>query len=739
MADYNRPMIRPLPLVVALAISSAGPMAAESLRDRLGRNEVRVYSTPLVAPPRARVGDLDLAGRLEALGYSRVRELPSSPGEFFWGHDNFWVYRRASPGRDARLLGLALERPHGTVVGLRSEPGESASEQRLERFQIEGELLATSFDESRFQGRWIDFDRIPEHVWRPLLAIEDARFFEHRGIDGRAIARALLANVRSGGVVQGGSTITQQLIKLRDLSPRRSLGRKASEAVRALALEAEHTKEEILEAYLNSVYYGHVDGVSLYGLAAAARAYYSKSPRQLSLAEGAVLAAIVQAPNRMSPLRSPEAVEPRYRRVLDKLEEEASEAEGWIDPAELARARRRLPPVRPGRIEPPPARHYLRWLGSELGAEERGARVEATLDPALQRLAEEAVRDGLERLRRDHRGLRGRELQAALVALDATTGAVVAYVGGDPARPGEFDRARNARRQPGSTLKPLVALEALDACGRRDAVFPSRRIRDEPLTLELPAGDWSPQNDDRQFRGVVTVRDALERSLNVPLVRLARWCGFDATARRLRRAGLALPPDPPPSFVLGAIETSPLELATAYTALLGGGRIRRPDVAHRAWTPAGRRIWLRDSGTSKVASPAATYLVVDLLAREEGAAVTFGKTGTSSDLRDAWYAGGSGQLVTVVWVGLDDASPLGLSGARAAAPIWRAFVEDAAPRLGPWSPRRPDSVVEHWVDVGTGLRLARERKGAERFLFHRKSRPPQRRWWRRSSPLPPIE
>ena len=727
-----------LPAIVIGALASTGPAAGAQLSTALGRNEVRIYAAPFVPALGSTVEQVGLAARLDGLGFRRVHARPTAPGEYFWGHETFWMYRRATPRDETpRLVGWRLEPPLGRILAFLDGPQATGSVAPEDAIELEPLLLGTSFGERRARSEWIPLAELPEHVWRPLLAIEDARFFDHPGLDGRAVARALLANVRSGGVVQGGSTITQQLIKLRDLSPKRSLGRKASEAVRALALEVEHSKEEILEAYLNSVYYGHVDGLSLYGISAAARAYYATDPRRLSLAHGAALAALVQAPNRLSPVRAPAALAARYGLVLDRLAEL-----GWLPAAALDDARRAGPPPPvAGSPAPEPARLFRGWLGEMLGPAERpgGLRIDSTLDAHLQELAVSAVGAGLDRLRRASPELRRAPLAAALVALDATTGEVLAYVGGDPRADDGLDRARRSRRQPGSTVKPFVVLEALASCGDRAPLFTSRRVLDRPLTLPLPTGDWTPRNADQRFRGVVSVRQALTESLNVPVVRIARHCGFEPTADRMRRAGLALPPAAPPSSVLGAVETSPLELAGAYTLFANRGRVRQPRAVRTARGRAGLPLLPDGGGSRRAASPAAAFLVWDLLRRPELGPTVFGKTGTSSERRDAWYAGGDGRLVTVVWVGLDDGRPLGLGGAGAAEPIWRDFVARAAGSLRPHVPARPRRIVESWVDADSGLRLASRREGAELHLFRSRHKPPARRWWRRRSPLEPIE
>ncbi|MEZ5331377.1 MAG: transglycosylase domain-containing protein [Thermoanaerobaculia bacterium] len=742
-------MPRVLRRLVALTLAAGVPAAgaaAGSLSAEPGRNDVRVWSGPYPLGTGRTVREMALPERLESRGYTRVHEKPDRPGEYFWGREIFWIHRHAYDDGahtiEAELLGLRLDPADGRVTEVLREPASWPARWLGggDLPALEPRLLGEAFGERRAPRRPIHFAALPERVWRPLLAAEDSRFFDHIGLDGIAIARAVLANLERGGVAQGGSTLTQQLVKLRDLSPRRSLGRKASEALRALALEAEYSKEEILEAYLDHVYYGHVDGVHLYGLGAAARAYWGREPEALSLAQAAALAALVQSPNRMSPVRNPEQLRPRYEWVLDRLADL-----GWADAGELAAARRGLPALD---LHPPaaePAMHYRRWLGQlaserapERAEEGRGFLVRGTLDPVLQDWAEEAVARGLADLERREPALRRRPLAAALVALDATTGDVLAYVGGPAGS--ELDRARAAERQPGSTVKPLVALQALERCGSREPVYPSRRVLDTPLTLELPSGPWSPQNSDRRYRDIVTVRQALVESLNVPTVRLARWCGFRATAETLRDAGLALPSEPPPSFVLGAVETTPLDLAAAYTTFAAAGRAARPRPILRLSRPSGARLLAPHPSRHRVASASATYLVTSLLEEvvDGGPEGSFGKTGTSSERRDAWFAGGAGSVVAAVWVGLDDGAPLGFVGSQAAEPIWRRFMERAAPARPPLPRERPDGVVEWWVQESTGLRVRDGRAGSEPYLFRRRYLPPKRRWWREDPAQRPI-
>lgn len=720
--------------------------------DDLGRNEVRIWSEPFALEPGISVLAGELPRRLERLGYGRVHGRPEHPGEYFWGHERFWIYRREHRchGRswDARFLGLALERETGTVIGFLAADGTPLEEAEDDGRWLEPELLAESFDPRRARPVRVELSRLPEHVWRAVLAAEDHRFFEHQGVDARGVARALLRNALAGEVVQGGSTISQQLIKMRDLSPRRTLGRKVSEVVRALALEAEYSKEEILQAYLNAIYLGHVDGVSLYGLGTAARAWLGKEAAELTVSEAALLAAMIQGPNRLAPDRHAERVLTRQRWVIERLREL-----GWISAAQAEEARvAGLPALHPQGPETSGIaafRNALRELAREQAPrrmeEERGVVVESGLDPLLQETAERAVSEGLAALRRRHGG--GEELQAALVALDARTGLVLAYVGGvADSGPVAFDRARRARRQVGSAIKPLLLLAAFDRCGGEDSLYPARRVLDAPVRVSTPTGVWEPVNRGRPFHGTVDLRTALIESLNTPFVRLAWHCGFDAVAARVAATGYVLPEPAPPAFVLGAVETTPLTLAGAYTVFVRDGRVLAPRLAARLERPGGTVIESVERSERRVVDEESAYLAWDLLrdsvargiARPAGleGATAWGKTGTTE--ADGWFAGGAESLVTVVWVGRDDGRPAGLSGSGSAAPIWRAFMEEAV-RLRPrHAVARPEDVVEERIQDSTGLRVTHRRRGTHTDLFRRGARPPHRRIWRRDPPLPVL-
>ncbi len=357
-------------------------------------------------------------------------------------------------------------------------------------------------------------------------------------------------------------------------------------------------------------------GLAVHGIGAAARVYFSKPAGSLTLEEAAALAAMIQAPNRLSPIEHAAALRERRDWVLSRL----ADLE-WATKPEVERAKAQ--PVR-GKLSPPASsapRQFVSWIAELVEDEKpsrvedgRGFLVETTLDPWLQDLAEHAVADQLDALRGQYPKLRQAGLAAALVALDARTGAVIAYVGGDPEeRAAEYDHARSARRQPGSIVKPFVVLQALDECGRREPLTASSRIADQPLTIDLPSGDWSPQNFDGRFLGPILLREALAESRNVPAVRIARWCGFDATAETFERAGFDLPKNPPPSFVLGAIESTPLAVARAYTAFATPGRVLDTYAMARLETPGGRGLARSSRDAHRVAGEEAAYLVRDLM------------------------------------------------------------------------------------------------------------------------------
>ncbi|MCO4746970.1 MAG: transglycosylase domain-containing protein [Proteobacteria bacterium] len=670
-----------------------------------GRSEVRVYSAPYTLAEGRSVEEMQLLERLERLDYTRVKQRPASPGEYFYGRDTFWVYRRAfrHDGVEWPAALIGIDFASGDAVGTRNGNDKTG---RLGGAGdvLEPELIAESLTETRARRIPISLDELPDHVWQPLLALEDHRFFDHVGVDGISIARALFENVRGGQVSQGGSTLTQQLVKNRDLTPKRTLDRKASEALRALALEAEYSKEEILEAYLNTVYYGHIDGVGVYGLGAAAEAYFSTSAADLSLDQAAALAAVLQGPNGLSPVRHPDACKKRRDHALTRMQEL-----GWATETEIGIAQKRGLGVKKQAPSPEASPSVLAALRPTLDAVAKdrldrglGIRVETTLDPLAQQAAERA----LSRRLRDFDGVQG-----AVVMVDATSGAVRAYVGGDPRSPDHFDRAGIARRQPGSTAKPFVALEAVERCGVHGPLHLRTHFSDSAFALDLPTGVWSPDNYDHKDHGPTTLRDALVHSYNRPFARIGQVCGTDAIAERMAWAGLPIPESAPASVVLGTVEVTPIELASAYTVFLDG-RAHEPVLVSRVEKPRGALLHKNNGGSTRAASATGARLVHSVMedvvdrgtaTRADAVGVdVIGKTGSTA--ADAWYAGHADGVVTVVWLGKDDATRLGISGGRGAAPVAASLAPLALAYPAPELPM-PVLLVQKDVDPDTGLRV----------------------------------
>ncbi|WP_284734472.1 transglycosylase domain-containing protein [Sphingosinicella terrae] len=516
-------------------------------------------------------------------------------------------------------------------------------------------------------GEPVDVAQLPPHVGQAFLAIEDRRFYMHIGVDPWGIARAMVRNLRAGRVREGGSTISQQLAKTSFLSPDRTAARKFQEALIALWLEVWLSKEDILSRYLSNVYFGD----NVYGLRAAARHYFDSDPEELTVAQSAMLAGIVNAPSRLAPTSNLEGAQQRARLVLAEMAEAGFITEEEREEMRPARLRRG------GGDDVPTGTYFADWVipqASGLAEGSYGERqVVTTLEGDLQRLAVRTVRRA---------GL-GRA-QAALVAM-RLDGRVVAMVGGKDYRRSAFNRATQARRQPGSAFKLFVYLAAF-----RAGYTPETPVNDIPIRL----GAWEPRNYGDQYRGRINVREAVAQSSNSVAVQVQERVGRDAVIRAARDLGVTSTLRPEPSLALGVNGVSLLELTGAYAAVAAG---RYPIRPHGL--PEQSRGWFGGSAADDLSRDRAFpmlrdvfYAVVD---RGTGRAAAlsipaFGKTGTTSDYRDAWFIGFAGDLVVGVWIGNDDNRPLpGTSGGGLPARIWRDFMADA---LGTRPVRRPAPV-----------------------------------------------
>ncbi|HEX2164387.1 MAG TPA: PBP1A family penicillin-binding protein [Thermoanaerobaculia bacterium] len=658
---------------------------------------------------------LDLDAIVEELGELAYREASDGtrlpPGTYHAGDGRLAVHLRRFPTPKGMGGGVVLVVEHDGRRVRRLEMGG----QEVPAAWLEPVLLASYFDDDLEERRPLTIAEVPEEVVWAVLAAEDANFYRHGGLSPTGILRAAWVNVRGGEVRQGGSTLTQQLVKNLYLTHERTLSRKMREAVLAVLLEARYTKAQILQAYLNEIYMGASNGVNLIGFGAAARAYFGKAVGELSLAEAATLAGVIQSPANYDPVRHPEAARERRDWVLDRMVEAGfldEERAAWVGEQEVVAHPR--PVVR--RRAPWFADHVAREAAERYGLaelEDAGYQLLSTLDWRDQEEAVEAVAWGIETLEKGwEKGHEGSPLQAALVSLDPESGGIRAYVGGRSYEGSQFDRAGQALRQAGSAFKPVVYAAAF-ADGK---AYPSSFLEDAPLTVRQASQRWSPQNYDGTFHGWVTVRTAMEDSLNVATARLALQVGLPRIVEMARRLGIDAPLQPVPSIALGAFEVNPLDLAQVYAVFAAGG-VRPPLHGLEAvLDPHGRPL----DGTplperERVITPETAYLMTSLLqgvvdhgtaaaARRMGVEGPLaGKTGTTNDRRDSWFGGYSPDRASVVWVGYDDNSPTSLSGSRAAVPIWARFVQAVRPPGGYRNFEQPPGVTTATIDPTTGL------------------------------------
>lgn len=526
----------------------------------------------------------------------------------------------------------------------------------------------------RFTGNWVKVADLPTDLIDAVLAVEDRRFYDHFGIDLRGIARAAIANITSGGVRQGGSTITQQLAKMTFLSPERKLRRKIQEALLALWLEKNLTKDEILTRYLNVAYFG----AGAYGVDGASRRYFNKPARSLTLSEASMLAGLVQAPSYFAPTRDLTTARQRSQRVLRSMVEagyvdEDRAAEAVADPARLA-------------VNPHTAvgqNYFADWvLGRAqrvLGPVSASLTIETTLDLALQALAENVVTRWLNREGEE------RQVEQAAMVVMTPSGEVLAMVGGRDYRESQFNRATQAHRQSGSLFKLFVYLAAFDAGFTPDSI-----MVDQPINIE----NWRPANYYKGYRGKVDLRTAFADSINTVAVQLTEKVGRGEVIGAALSLGVRSPLEPLPSLSLGTAEVTLLEMTGAYAAMAADGRRVNPHAVLAIRGP--RRTLYRYSDSAKdegsTAPPWNQKHMLDLLGTAirtgtgKAAAIDIpaaGKTGTTQDNRDAWFIGFTRDLVVGVWVGNDDNSPMkGVSGGGLPAKMWRDFMIKAYRQKG---------------------------------------------------------
>jgi penicillin-binding protein 1A len=574
-------------------------------------------------------------------------------------------------------------------------------------YSDDNKLLAEFFLENRTP---VALEEVPEMLIKALIATEDTRFYAHPGIDYRGIARAFYRNLRAGKVLEGGSTLTQQLAKVLFLTPERSYIRKLKEMALALRIEQCYTKREILSFYLNQIYFGS----GAYGVEAAAQIYFGKTAKDLNIAECALLAGLPRSPKYYSPFKSPDSARGRRAYVLNRMV-----AAGVITPLQADDAKKSPLPAQSPVKASGPAPYFVEYVRQKV--EERfgssilytgGLNIYTSINVELQDYAEGAVSNGIAKIETRRRGRpAGSPLQAAFIAIDPSTGRIRAMVGGRDFGTSQFNRALQALRQPGSAFKPIIYAAAIEhGYGASDL------LEDSPLTIKVDRNKtWAPENFTHTYQGTVTLQKALSQSLNIPTIRLVQKVGIDETIRYARKIGIRSPLTSYLPLALGSSDVTLSELTAAYAVFANHGIKTGPVSILMITDSAGKVLYLNDTVPEQVMKPETAYLITYLLkdavehgtgwkARELGRPVA-AKTGTTNDYRDAWFIGYVPSLVAGIWVGHDGQESIGPreTGARAALPIWLEFMKKALAEQPIEDFSSPDGIIFRQVDPLTGL------------------------------------
>jgi penicillin-binding protein 1B len=690
-------------------------MIEARMHGEMQRVDPRVFARPFEIRRGQSVSARMLVDRLNELGYAN-RAQASQAGEFTVGRDVIVIIPREGVhnGRTVRIVfgARSAKTKEGTAIDHLEVTGVKA---RPERLTFDAPLITALVTSGREKRRDVPLQLIPQHMVHAVLAIEDRRFYDHVGVDPIGIASAVWEYVSGGKpYLRGGSTLTQQMIKNTFLTQQRSLRRKLLEQFMALVLERRLTKDQILELYLNDVWLGQRGSFAVHGVAEASRLFFAKHISNVSLSEAALIAGVIQSPPRHSPFEHPDRAKERRNIVLKEMAQA-----GYIS-AEAAERASQEPVQVVARALESEAPYFVDYISQELqdkySAVASTVDVYTTLDLHLQRLAHDVVRDGLLKVDELLAKRKRQRAQAALIAIDPRTGEVLALVGGRSYNQSQYNRAVSASRQPGSVFKPFVYLAAFEHAlneGRTD-VTPATVVMDEPTTFTFNEQAWDPGNYEKEYDGPITLRRALALSRNIATIKVAETAGYGEVAALWRKVGTGTSPRPYPAIALGVFEATPYEIASAYTLFPNGGTIRPLRTMIRL-VSGGQDIPIRAAAPKTIARRDTTFLVTNMMrsvlnegtgagARAAGFAPdAAGKSGTTNDLRDAWFVGFTPELLTVVWVGLDDNQPLGLSGTQAALPIWTSFMIRAlAGRESP-SFETPDGITFVDIDRDTGM------------------------------------
>lgn len=710
-------------------------MIDRKLSGEVFQNTARVYATPFTLFPGQPVRPWDLTNYLRKAGYSEKGKGSARIGEYIYSRRGLEIIPRQDSFHGDGGGHVNVEFDEKTVTRVTSLPDHKL----LNSYELEPLLITNLFDKSREKRRLIQYEDIPKVLRNAVLAIEDRRFFEHAGFDPIGIVRAAMVDVLRWKRSQGASTITQQVVRNFWLTPERRWVRKLKEIYMSIILETRLSKEQIFTLYANDAYLGQRGSFSINGFGEAATAYFNKDIKNLTIPEAALIAGIIQSPNRYNPVRNPERALQRRNVVLQAMLETGS-----INKDQYQQAVKTPLNVAPLSVDVSDAPYFVdlvkdRMLEkySEKDLLSQQYRIFTTLDLELQRIAYQAVREGAESVdtilaKRRQRKVRLKKgetppplriepkdrVQTCLIALDPHTGEIRALVGGRDYGASQLNRVTMAKRQPGSIFKPFVFAASLNTAleGADPVITASTIVDDSPTVFEFDDKTYEPNNYGEKFYGPVTLRKTLTKSLNVATVKIAEMTGLEKIAALARLAGMNEKLMATPALALGAYEVTPLEIAGAYTIFANSGVRVEPIFVRSVKDARGSSIEKAEQKPKPVLDPRIAYLMTNLMegvinrgtgARARGMGFNLpaaGKTGTS---HDGWFAGYTSGLLCIVWVGFDDNRELNLDGATSALPIWTEFMKKAT-TLQPWLANAPflpptEGVATVTIDENTGL------------------------------------
>jgi penicillin-binding protein 1B len=684
-------------IVVVVILVGFALLAIYVYKESVGKFEVRRLSLPTrvyadYTPLQAGtvIQSDDIVEKLDRLGYRQVNSVSQS-GEYASKRGELYIYTREfthPTGKyDSQPIRVAFkEGAIDSIANLRD--GHS-----IDKAALEPELLTSILSDQLENRLPVTLNQVPQHLQDAVIVTEDIRFWHHPGIDPLGIVRAVFRNLRAGGVSEGASTLTQQLVKNYYLTPERTMKRKLVEAFMAVILDAKYSKREILEAYLNDIYLGRNRSISIVGVGEASRFYFGKPVSEISVPEAAMLAGMIRSPNNYSPFVNSQLALQRRNLVLELMLKNHK-----IDQDAYEKALRTPLPRKPTREKngltsiPFYVDRVLQEMGTDYGVKDvkgRGLQIYTAIDLNAQDAAAKTLESGLENLERSSRYLRrrGNPLEGAMITVDVPTGEIRALVGGRNYDFSQFNRALNARRQIGSLIKPFVYATAFEPSLSQQNITEATLVSDTRIPPMKQFRNWSPRNYEDVYHGTVTVREALEQSMNSASVRIGLASGIGSVVRTAHTLGVQSDIPDNPAMLLGAIGIPPIEMADAYSTIARIGSRLPLRTIRFVNDDHGNQVSAGDVVQPVQVFPARDmYVLVDVMkgvldrgtaarARSMGfKLIAAGKTGTTNDKRDAWFIGFTPKTLALTWVGFDDNAPIELSGSEGAVPIWTKYM-----------------------------------------------------------------